>query len=520
MQLCNNQNIKNGCVSANQLNERCIELQKSNVPKSKKCSFLNGGKFTPSLDFVKKSRSDVLDIEELVHLGNEIHTCSYYGARQSLSGADIIFIPYNLLLVKGSRESLSLDLSNSIVIIDEAHNLIDSICSVHGSSLTWDTNCFALELVKKYFDKYWSRLSGQNVIFIRQLIKLLKSINKFFESKSKELKKHGTISQNSTKDNSNFNNNNAFSSTSPNKFLNSLNIDNINIYKLVNFLRQSQLSHKLNMFVDKINKDFQKAILANKSASNKKLKQTEQIINQNQTCLNDLNGFLDNKQEVGGTYRVISATAALASVESFIFSLASPESENSRIFISMSDKSHQLLSDTNKLLKKPHEMFSGELKYVLLDPSDPFSDILTLPRSVILAGGTMNPISDTVHQLGLEPESTNTSEVDLQPGKSKDSATVSVTDKSGDSNGAKKPKSLHVFECSHVINKENISCMVLRTGPNNIEFNLNFSGQKNTSMVTEFRSFYLFINIATFYFNFNFIFFCYRRLGKQDYLYL
>ncbi|OMJ18951.1 ATP-dependent RNA helicase chl1 [Smittium culicis] len=452
MQLCNNQDLKNSCSSANQLNEKCVELQKSNVSKAKKCSFLNGGAFTPTLDFVKKSRSDVLDIEELVLAGNKLNTCSYYGARQSLMGADIVFIPYNLLLVRGSRESLGLDLENSIIIIDEAHNLIDSICNTHGSSLSWNTSILALDLVKKYFDKYWSRLNGQNVIYIRQLIKLLKSINRFFELKSKQIGK----TKSSEKDQ--FDNkaspgarDSLFSSFSPNDFLNNLNIGNINIFKLVKFLRVSQLSHKLNMFVDRVNRDnLKKLSKSDYIGSNKKPRQSNI---KNESKVNSYVGVDLKKNEsttlnIDDSYNTISAASALASVESFIFSLGSPNSENSKIFFSLEEKEELGQTENSFSSNTPKIKFTGELKYVLMDPSDPFSDILRLPRTVILAGGTMNPINDTVYQLGLDPEAKNFNNHDLELEDKKDEKVSSIEADKNSMLSAKNnlEKSLHIRE--------------------------------------------------------------------------
>ena len=38
--------------------------------------------------------------------------------------ADIVFSPYNYLIDRGNRKSLSIGWNNSILIFDEAHNLV------------------------------------------------------------------------------------------------------------------------------------------------------------------------------------------------------------------------------------------------------------------------------------------------------------------------------------------------------------------------------------------------------------
>eukprot|EP00158_Paraphelidium_tribonemae_P007203 Partr_v1_DN28152_c0_g1_i2_m55324 putative helicase 1 len=69
-----------------------------------------------------------LDMEELVKFGQRHTACPYYLSRELQAKADIIFVPYNYLIDPTSRASQHIDLKNSIIIFDEAHNL-ESICS-------------------------------------------------------------------------------------------------------------------------------------------------------------------------------------------------------------------------------------------------------------------------------------------------------------------------------------------------------------------------------------------------------
>ncbi|KAM0925170.1 hypothetical protein ACQ4PT_004361 [Festuca glaucescens] len=77
-----------------------------------------------------------LDIEDLAQIGKKIGTCPYYGARDMVRSADLVVLPYQSLLLKSARESLGLNLKNSVVIIDEAHNLADSLTSMCNSKIT------------------------------------------------------------------------------------------------------------------------------------------------------------------------------------------------------------------------------------------------------------------------------------------------------------------------------------------------------------------------------------------------
>uniref|UniRef100_A0A914QBE4 Helicase ATP-binding domain-containing protein n=1 Tax=Panagrolaimus davidi TaxID=227884 RepID=A0A914QBE4_9BILA len=68
------------------------------------------------------------DIEDLVYSLKNLHICPYYASKRILYGdADIVFTPFNYLIDPMIRSSASINLENSIVILDEAHN-IEDIC--------------------------------------------------------------------------------------------------------------------------------------------------------------------------------------------------------------------------------------------------------------------------------------------------------------------------------------------------------------------------------------------------------
>lgn len=67
--------------------------------------------------------NEVTDIEDLVKMGRRRVVCPYYYSRDSSATADIVFMPYNYLLDGAIRKTIKINLQNSIVIFDEAHNL-------------------------------------------------------------------------------------------------------------------------------------------------------------------------------------------------------------------------------------------------------------------------------------------------------------------------------------------------------------------------------------------------------------
>ena len=48
----------------------------------------------------------------------------------------VVVVPYNTLLHKNTRKACGINLAGSVVIIDEAHNLLDTISHIHSSEVT------------------------------------------------------------------------------------------------------------------------------------------------------------------------------------------------------------------------------------------------------------------------------------------------------------------------------------------------------------------------------------------------
>eukprot|EP00466_Bigelowiella_natans_P010029 jgi/Bigna1/50129/estExt_Genewise1.C_670064 len=65
----------------------------------------------------------VMDIEDFVEMGRQQDVCPYFYTRNTATNADMVFLPYNYLIDPKIRSTLNLDLRDSIVVFDEAHNV-------------------------------------------------------------------------------------------------------------------------------------------------------------------------------------------------------------------------------------------------------------------------------------------------------------------------------------------------------------------------------------------------------------
>ncbi len=73
---------------------------------------------------------NIKDIEEVFDLGKKLVSCSYYGTRKSLPMSEVVTMPYSMLVQESTRDSIGIDLKGNVVIIDEAHNLIEGTSNV------------------------------------------------------------------------------------------------------------------------------------------------------------------------------------------------------------------------------------------------------------------------------------------------------------------------------------------------------------------------------------------------------
>ncbi|KAG0454641.1 hypothetical protein HPP92_023623 [Vanilla planifolia] len=251
---------KNLCINpevlklgnVNRINERCLELQRGHKnsrlknhsrraqgsKRSGGCPML--GKYSRRKLF-KETLEELgaLDIEDLFKLGSKTGSCPYYGTRDIVGAAHLVVLPYQSLLQKFSRESLGINLENNIVIIDEAHNLADSLTNMYNAKLTVMQLKQVLSHLEKYLEKFRSRLGSGNRRYIQTLVVLTKSFLRL-------LLGHDDSELISCMDeNLSFEENMVDVSMTVNEFLFSLDIDNINFVKLVNYVKESHIIHKV-----------------------------------------------------------------------------------------------------------------------------------------------------------------------------------------------------------------------------------------------------------------------------------
>lgn len=301
------------------INERCLELQDPGMSKENRCPHMpNKDNAANVNDFRDHALAKVRDIEDLGEIGKRLGICPYYASRAAVRPSEIVTLPYPLLLQKAAREALGISLKDHIVIIDEAHNLMDAIAGMHSVVVTLPQLEQARSQLLLYLQKFRGRLKGKNRVYVAQIVRLLESIISCLKERSSSQKALEVIV-------------NASDLTA------GRGVDQINVYKLSHYLRESKLARKVDGYTAYTS---------------------------------------EQSKHLPGTVPRDTALPALTIVQSFLLTLMNPSAEG-RFFMTPS-------SDRRDV----------ELRYMLLDPTNHFRDIVEEARAVVLAGGTMSPMSD------------------------------------------------------------------------------------------------------------------------------
>jgi chromosome transmission fidelity protein 1 len=221
--LCINPSVARlGSVQA--INDRCAELQQ---PKSgKKCPFIpNDELLAQTHQFRDNALGTIPDIEDLHQLGKSLSVCPYYASRAALPGAEIITLPYPLLLQKSAREALGVKLEGNIVIIDEAHNIMDAVSNVHAAELRLGDLRKARGMLAVYVKRFGKKLKGENRVNVGRVGRIIEGLLAWMEDAQQFRQENGVVD--------------------PNDLTRRKGIDQINLFELMQYIQQSKLAYKI-----------------------------------------------------------------------------------------------------------------------------------------------------------------------------------------------------------------------------------------------------------------------------------
>uniref|UniRef100_A0A2K5QEG3 DEAD/H-box helicase 11 n=1 Tax=Cebus imitator TaxID=2715852 RepID=A0A2K5QEG3_CEBIM len=419
--LCVNEDVKS-LGSAQLINDRCVDMQRSRHEKKKgaeeekpkrrrqekqaACPFYNH----EQMDFLRdEALAEVKDIEQLLALGKEARACPYYGSRLAIPAAQLVVLPYQMLLHAATRQAAGIQLQDQVVIIDEAHNLIDTITGMHSVEVSGSQLCQAHSQLLQYMERYRKRLKAKNLMYLKQILYLLEKFVAMLGGNIKQNPNTQSLSQTGTE------------LKTINDFLFQSQIDNINLFKVQRYCEKSMVSRKLFGFTERHG-----AVLSSRE----------------QPRLAGFQQFLQSLQpkatEAPADESQASAprpASPLMHIEGFLAALTTAN------------------QDGRVILSRQGSLSQSSLKFLLLNPAVHFAQVVKECRAVVIAGGTMQPVSDFRQQLlacaGVEPER------------------------------------VVEFSCGHVIPPDNILPLVICSGISNQPLEFTFQKRELPQMMDE-----------------------------------
>lgn len=209
------------------------------------------------------------------------------------------------------------------MIIDEAHNLMDAISSLHSITVSLHQLKRSRAQLGVYLQKFRTRLKGKNRVYVTQLVRLLDSLAAYLQQNAAVAKERGSL-------------------VNAVDLLTGKGVDQINLYKLMHYLQESKLARKVDGYIVDVEERAMKD--ASAGAGQPDRNHTE------------------------------ASLPVLTHIQGFLSILADPAAEG-RFFFERSEDDRDV-----------------RLKYMLLDPTYHFREVVEDARAVILAGGTMSPV--------------------------------------------------------------------------------------------------------------------------------
>ncbi|DBA85066.1 TPA: hypothetical protein ACH3X2_005791 [Trebouxia sp. C0005] len=240
--LCVNDSVlKLGALS--RINERCLDMLQAKPSKKQatgnsdkkpkartaagSCPFLRG-KTKAKDNFKEAILAQPVDVEELGKLGRRKMVCPYYTARSAVPEAQLVLLPYSALLSQESRDSLGLHLKGSIIVVDEAHNLVDAVNGIHCAEVSINQLNAAETQLTGYFERFRTRLASGNSRPIQALISLAKVLRSAVQLAKPEQQRVQTV----------------------NDFLFNSALDGVNMFKLLRYAKESKVLFKVAGYAD------------------------------------------------------------------------------------------------------------------------------------------------------------------------------------------------------------------------------------------------------------------------------
>ena len=86
-----------------------------------------------------------------------------------------------MLLQKTARDALGIKLEGNVVIIDEAHNIMDAVANVHAAAIRLSELQKARQILSYYVKRFGKKFKGENRVMIGQVARVVDSLSEWLK---------------------------------------------------------------------------------------------------------------------------------------------------------------------------------------------------------------------------------------------------------------------------------------------------------------------------------------------------
>ncbi|XP_052869609.1 ATP-dependent DNA helicase DDX11 [Anopheles cruzii] len=403
--LCINPEVRK-LKSNSLINERCLELQKKGG-KGRSDSKEAGGskkrrKVAQSCPFYNQraieglkngTLFEVPDIEDLVKAGKREKACPYYASRAAIPDAQVLMVPYQLILHRRTRQQSGIDLRDSVLIIDEAHNLLDTIAAIHSQELSRGQLQHVKTQLAAYKARYFARFTSKNLLRINQLIFVATRLEGLLSCDSKSAEAGRSSRMIATHD-----------------LLLDSDIFNLDLVDILSFCERSRLAQKVHGYAQSAPPAQLLAQASGPLAGRPKVGGSSKAITSGlKSLLKTLEEEKERKMSSKQKGRRGKSTTgdrvaevAASEQENGATSAPQPPTANAiRPLIAFLECFIEDAGGDGRVLLTfdPKDPSRSCMKYLLLNPGARFEEIVQSCRSLVLAGGTMQPTEELTEQI-------------------------------------------------------------------------------------------------------------------------
>lgn len=369
------------------------------------------------------------DVEDMARLGKAAHSCSYYASRQALAAAEVVVVPYNIILSPQARQSVGLSIKNALVIIDEAHNTPETLRNISSCQLSLPVAEMALSQLLAYTKKYSGRLAGRNVFYLGQIRRILTAMIKYLKhppavSTASEGQEDNSISRKKM--------------MAAVDLMFQLKLDNINLFTILRYLEKSRLSQKLLGFI-------------------------------NHAAAGSTETPRDNSEFWS------KHVSSMSIFETFIQRLTVTSKEGKVIVEWPADATN-----------------NATFRFTQIHSASQFGDVLQEAHAIVLAGGTLRPFTHVAAELfGNDLDVMSASSIaeiqlardyDMLPSRS---CETMLDSSCIPSSFVQRTPRLTTFTCGHVIPPSNVHLSCLSSGPTRQKLDFRHSTRSSAEIIDE-----------------------------------